>query len=624
MSDQHASSGARTEDTAAALCHTVEEVVAELHPGRGRPAVTLDSRLDRDLGLDSLGRVELAARVERRFGVTLAERAFTDAGTPRDLLRALGQASAARRPAEATAPAAEPTPEAAEGPPEQAGTLVEVLAWHTRAHAERPHVRIYGDTGEGEVISYGRLAERARAMAAGLQARGIAAGEPVALMLPTGAEYFYSFFGVLLAGAVPVPLYPPARLSHIEDHLRRQHAVLANCRTALLVTDEEVLRYAHLVKAHVETLRETLTPAALAADPGAYRAPGIGPADTAFLQYTSGSTGDPKGVVLSHANLLANIRAMGRAIDAGSHDVFVSWLPLYHDMGLIGAWLGSLYYAAPLMVMSPLAFVARPQRWLWALHRHGGTLSAAPNFGYELCLRRLTDEDLEGLDLSRWRVAFNGAEPVSPATLERFCERFAPYGFRREVVAPVYGLAEGSVGLTFPPLGRGPVIDRVQRETLMRTGHAAPTAEDDPSALTFVGCGRPLPGHEVRITDPTGLELPERQEGRIEFRGPSATSGYYRNPEATRALFDDGWLNTGDRGYIASGELYVTGRDKDIVIRAGRNIYPQELEDTVGDLDGIRKGNVAVFASPDPVSGTERLIVLAETRRRGAEAQQAL
>ena len=341
----------------------------------------------------------------------------------------------------------------------------------------------------------------------------------------------------------------------------------------------------------------------------------VHPRDLAFLQYTSGSTGDPKGVMLSHANLLANLRAMGSRITVNSDDVFVSWLPLYHDMGLIGACLGSLYYASPLTVMSPLSFLARPARWLWAIHRHRGTLSAAPNFAYELCARSIQDHEIEGLDLSSWRMSFNGAEPVSPATLERFIARFSRYGFRAEAMAPVYGLAECSVGLALQPPGRGPLIDRVQRERFVATGQAVSAAPGDTAPLLFPACGQPIPDHQIRIVDEQGRELPDRQEGRVEFKGPSATTGYYRNPEATRRLFPHGddWLDSGDRGYLAGGDIYLTGRVKDLIIRGGRNLYPYELEQAVGEIPGIRKGCVAVFASPDPATGSERLVVVAET-----------
>ena len=310
-------------------------------------------------------------------------------------------------------------------------------------------------------------------------------------------------------------------------------------------------------------------------------------------------------------------------MEAGSGDVFVSWLPLYHDMGLIGAWLGSLYFAAPVVVMSPLAFLVRPETWLWAMHRHRATLSAAPNFAFELCLRKVEDSMITGLDLSSLRMVANGSEAAVPDTLRRFTERFGRYGFRAEAMAPVYGLAENAVGLAFPPLGRRPVIDRIERKELARHGRAAQTAADVPDAVEFVACGRPLPHHQIRIVDANG-EVGERREGHLQFRGPSATSGYLDSPGKTRELFDGPWLNSGDLAYAAGGDIFITGRSKDIVIRAGRHIYPEEIEIAVGDLEGIRKGCVAVFGSTDARAGTERLVVVAETRLTEAGALTAL
>jgi 1-acyl-sn-glycerol-3-phosphate acyltransferase len=307
----------------------------------------------------------------------------------------------------------------------------------------------------------------------------------------------------------------------------------------------------------------------------------------------------------------------------------VSWLPLYHDMGLIGAWLGGLYAGAPVVIMSPLSFLSRPARWLRTIGASRGTISAAPNFGYELAARKVDDEDLDGVDLSSWRLALNGAESVSPATLRRFSARFARFGFRPQALMPVYGLAENAVGLAFPPLERGPRIERIDRDQLSRRRRAEPVTGDaggeegaDPAALEVVSCGLPLPGHEIRIVDGQGREREPRAEGEIEFRGPSATAGYYSAPDKTRALFDDGWLRTGDLGFIADGELFVTGRSKDLLIHAGRNLYPQELEDLIGDIEGIRKGCVAVFGGPG--NGTEKLIVVAETREADPARQQEL
>lgn len=604
------------------LLGVVQELVTELHPDVP-PRVSLDSALDRELGLDSMARMELLDRLEKRLALSLPEQIMAEAETPRDLLHALRSASqqSAYHPAAQIVSAPEPVEH---DHPQRAQTLPDVLAWHAQHHPDRVQVRFYSDESEGEVITYQRLWDGAKAVAAGLQWQGLPPGSAVAIMLPTGSDYLESFFGILLAGGVPVPLYPPVRRTQLENHLRRQQAILANCAALSLITLKEALPFARMLKGKLGTLKTLVTVEDLRSQGQEYVRPVIQPGDTAFLQYTSGSTGQPKGVVLSHANLLANIRALGKAVDVRGEDVIISWLPLYHDMGLIGTWLAGLYFATPVVLMSPLDFLSRPKRWLWALHRYRGTLSAAPNFAYEICLAKLTEQDLQGLDLSSWRGAFNGAEPVSAATVERFCARFSVYGFRRNALAPVYGLAECTVGLAFPPLGRAPLIDRVSRKALTETGKALPAAPDDAQALHLVACGRPLQGHEIRIVDAAGRELPERREGRLQFRGPSACSGYFNNPEETRRLFDGDWLNTGDLGYLAEGDLYLTGRSKDLIIVAGRNIHPQELEGAIGALSGVRKGNVVVFGCPDPRTGSERLVVVAETHMLDARQKERL
>jgi len=605
------------------LLEIVEGLAGELQPQRRPGGLSLDSSLERDLGLDSLGRVELLARVEKAFGARLPEEVLGSAETPRDLLAALAVAHPAAGLEEGSgflAPL-----EGGEAAPDRTRTLLEVLDWHARRHPDRRHVLFYPGDSEPEELTYGELARRARAVASGLAYLGVGPGQAVGIMLPSGLEYFVAFCGVQLSGGIPVPLYPPARKSQIEDHLRRQAGILQTAGAEVLITFPEVLSLARLLRAQLPALRWLATVADLSEGPAALIAPPpVRETDLAFLQFTSGSTGDPKGVMLTHANLLANLRAIGKGADIRPDDVVVSWLPLYHDMGLIGCWMGALYYGIPLVLMSPLSFLARPSRWLRAIQRHRGTLSAAPNFAYELCVSKIPDEEITGLDLSSWRMALNGAEPVSPDALRRFIDRFSPHGFNPGALSPVYGLAENSLAVAFPPLGRPPLIDAVEREPFQRSGRAVPVADADPGALRFVSCGLPLPDHEVRIVDEAGREVGERQEGRLEFKGPSASAGYFRNPEATAKLVRGDWRDSGDRAYLAGGEVYITGRVKDIIIRGGRNLYPQELEGAVGEVPGVRKGCVAVFGSPDPATGTERLVVMAETRERGEAALEAV
>ncbi|MBS1191529.1 MAG: hypothetical protein H6R10_3321 [Rhodocyclaceae bacterium] len=590
----------------------------ELRPGSAARRYALDDSLDRGFGLDSLARVELVRRIEQAFGVRLAEDAFATAETLRDLLGLVERAQPAEGMPASAATTALPESEAADSPPDSIPTLVEALDWHADRHGGRLAVRLYADGEAPRNLTYGDLRADALGAAAGLMAQGAVPGDRIAIMLPTSRGFLSAFYGALYAGCIPVPLYPPARMSQIEDHLRRIAGVVGNAGARLLVTVDRAKPLVPLLRAGAPDLQRVVTPGDLAGHGPAVPA-GSQASDIAFLQYTSGSTGNPKGVVLTHANLLANIRAMAAATRIDTSDIAVSWLPLYHDMGLIGAVLGSMVMGARLVLLSPLAFLSRPERWLRAIHEHRGTLSAAPNFAYELCAGKIQDADLAGLDLSSWRIAFNGAEPVAATTLERFAARFAPYGFDPRAMTPVYGLAESSVGLAFPPPGRGPRVDRIDRQALIDRGEAIP---DPAGELAVVAAGVPLPGHEIRVVDGGGRESPDRTQGRVQFRGPSATSGYYGNAAATAALFDNGWLNTGDLGYLAGGELFVTGREKDIIIRGGHNIHPQELEEAVGRLAGVRKGGVAVFPASDPGLGTEKLVVLAETLL-AAESERA-
>ncbi|PSU30545.1 AMP-binding protein [Photobacterium lutimaris] len=624
------------------LLGLVTELAIEINPDSfDSSSVYLDSTLDQDLGLDSLARAELIQRTEQQFTITLPTQTLAEIETPRDLLNAIFNAE--QHPTAIKASADKIELPSASIYPDHVETLQELLHWHVEQHGDRPHLYVYQDAVNVESISYQTLYQQAKLIASHLQDLGIGPGDTVAIMLPTCNAYFYCFFGILFSRAIPVPIYPPARPSQIEDHLVRHSKILQNAETKLLITVEQAKGLSTLLKLHVPALEHIVTTEeidSLSAESSSSEHHPTGqaqPDEIAFLQYTSGSTGVPKGVKLTHANLLANVRAMGKAVGATSDDVFVSWLPVYHDMGLIGAWFGSLYHAIPLVIMSPLNFLTQPKRWLWALHHHRGTLTAAPNFAYELCVSKIADDDLDGLDLSSVRHCWNGAEPISPTTIDAFSRRYQKYGFAPEAMNPVYGLAESSVGLTFPLNTRKPRVEWVERQTMMNTGKAV-SIETGPieygqtnninelleHSIPLIGLGHPLPGHQIRIVDSQGRELPEHQEGELEFKGPSSTSGYYRSPDKTAGLYHDEWLRTGDRGLTMEGELFLTGRIKDIIIKAGRNIYPQELESAVSQLAGVRKGCIAVFASANPKTGTEQLVVLAETKLEDAHKKQRL
>jgi fatty-acyl-CoA synthase len=634
----------------------VRHLLAELGSQGALPMLTSASLLDRDLGLGSLERVELLARLETEFGVRLPDRVAAEANTPEDLAHSIATAPGdsvedeAPSALRASVTAQKLLHEATRSGVFEAETLLDVLRYRAKHDAERAHLLITEEDAAGQersiTLTFGELYAAAQRCAAELARRGVPLGGRVSLMLPTSRAFFVSYAGILLAGAIPVPIYPPFRADRIEEYAARQAAILNNAEVCLLLTFRRAEAVAHLLEPRVRSLAAVVDAEKLleAADKAPPPAPGALPAhltgsrarrsgDIALLQYTSGSTGDPKGVVLTHANLLANMRAIGTAVQMGPGDVGVSWLPLYHDMGLIGAWLTLLHFGMPLAVMSPLAFLTRPERWLWAFHKHRGTIAAAPNFAYELCVRKIADKDIEGLDLSSWRVAMNGAEPVNPETMERFTARFARYGFRNQAHLPVYGLAESSLAVTVPSLNRAPLIDRVERETFTVKGCAVPSISPGMSSISFVSSGAALPGHEVCIMDQTGNEVPDRTEGFLWFRGPSATSGYYHNPAATQKLLPLGppaktgefaWVDSGDRAYRADGEIYVTGRVKDIIIKGGRNLYPHEVEELTARVEGIRKGCIVAFGIRDEGSGTEKLVVVAEVREREARKRAAI
>jgi acyl-CoA synthetase (AMP-forming)/AMP-acid ligase II len=477
------------------------------------------------------------------------------------------------------------------------------------AAARTEHGLVFVDAAERETrLSWAQVYGRARRTAAGLQRLGVALGERVAVLLPTSPGFMDAFFGALLAGAVPVPLYPPVRLGRLDEYHRSTARMLEVSGAVVVLTDAKVrlLLGESVAAARPRLGCHTVEEVSRAEGDVALS---VRPESLALIQFSSGSTVDPKPVALRHGHLVAQLAALEAELPLppGQPPVGVSWLPLYHDMGLIGCLLSAAYYPGSMVLIPPEVFLARPALWLRALSRHKGFVSPAPNFAYGLCLKRVKDAELEGVDLSGWRHALNGAEPVALETLRRFTERFSRWGFQPGALRPVYGLSEASLAVTFPPADRGPRGLGVDARVLAAERRVAEGSRE------VVSVGRPVPGFEVQVRDELGHEVPEGRVGRVFARGPSVMEGYFGHPEATaRALDAEGWLDTGDLGFERDGELFLTGRAKDVVIIRGANHAPQEFEECLESVEGLRTGCAVALGFTPEGEQDEALLLLAE------------
>lgn len=591
----------------------------ELQTGRSIHQVDINSHFERDLGVGSLEKVELINRIEKNFVIRFPDSVINSAKILKDISEAISQNKVAEI---SGINVVEDTFTKSEVDATSVKTLVELLHLYAKDDPKRAHIYLLDENGSETKITYQNLLEGATEVAKGLVAKGIKQGDTVAIMLPTCAEFFYAFMGTLLIGAIPVPIYPPFRLDQIEEYVKREAIILKNAETRILITFKQALFLSKMLRSFIPSLLDVLTLDSLKGFNTTLPEIQITEDTAALIQYTSGSTSTPKGVLLTHQNLITNIRAFGKGVGVTASDRVVSWLPLYHDMGLIGNWLGTLYFGIPVTIMSPLFFLNRPERWLWAIHYYRATLSGGPNFAYELCVKKIEDQSIQGLDLSSWRIAYNGAEAVYAKTLERFTKRFAAYRFKEDAIYPVYGLAESTVGLALSPLGRKYRIDRIYRDIFEKEGIATPAPESETNILEFVACGKPIENHKIRIVDDEGNVCPERHVGNIQFQGPSMMQGYYRNPDATNAILDNGWMFTGDMGYLADDEIFISGRKKDIIIKAGRNLYAAELEEITSQVNGIRKGCIVAFGVNNPKQGTEKLVIVAETMIKDPEKRK--
>jgi fatty-acyl-CoA synthase len=489
------------------------------------------------------------------------------------------------------------------------------------------------DGAEG-FLSYKHLYEQARRVAGVLLHKGFKKGDRALIVLPTSLDFLVAFFAVEMAGGVPVPSYPPAALEKTELALDRLTHVARHAGVKVCLTNRTLAPLLGPLALQVKSLELLSTVEALLelrAELPRVRSLGD---DSAFIQYTSGSTGSPKGVLLSHRNLVSNVHAIGQALKIGRDDACCSWLPLYHDMGLIGAVLFSIYWRLPLVLLSPVAFLMRPVRWLEAISRFKSTLSAAPNFAYALCAKRIRPRERAGLDLSSWRLALNGAEPVNLRSVRDFVEAFAPHGFHPSAMYPVYGLAESSLAVTFPALHeRRPgksvaaqtgeivkhlVVDRAQ----LAAGRVLPRKGEGSMALVSVG--RPLPGHEVLVVDSSGKPVKENHVGHVVVKGPSVMKGYFQAPEATAKVLRGAWLWTGDLGFFHESDFYVAGRAKDLLIVRGKNYYAEDLERIAERITEVRAGGTVAFGVYDEDKAQDLAVLVVETKLSGEKERAAL
>lgn len=495
----------------------------------------------------------------------------------------------------------------------QTTTLLDRARWLYQERAADVAVTLIDQDGD-KTVTYGEFLAQAARYAHALEAVGVKPGDLVVLVLQHGADVLYSFWGAMLLGAVPSIFSFLTEKLDPERYFASVSKLVALSQVRVVVTYDELEPALQEALAGIDTLSAILNIDQLqpGGDVEEYLARNPAqPADTAFLQHSSGSTGLQKGVMLSHRSVLNQINSYSAAIRLDDSDVVVSWLPLYHDMGLIAGFIMPLMQGIPLVLMSPFHWVRDPKIMLQAIERHQGTLCWLPNFAYNFMALRIREQDIEGLDLTSWRAVINCSEPVQAESHRVFLEKYEPYGLRPEALTTCYAMAENTFAVTQSAMDTVVTVDAIDRVKLMEQRQAVPAEGDTPS-VTMVSCGPAIPGCEVRIFDEQRQTLAERQVGEIAIRSDSMLSGYYRRPEVSAEVMFDGWCLTGDMGYVADGEVYITGRKKDLVIVSGKNIYPQDIENLLNDIEGIHAGRAVAFGVPNDRLGTEELAVVAE------------
>ncbi|MEZ4316638.1 MAG: fatty acyl-AMP ligase [Myxococcota bacterium] len=476
--------------------------------------------------------------------------------------------------------------------------------------------------GDETSYPFTRIETETAARGKALQDLGLRKGDRVGLVVIEPEDFVLNFLACLRTGIVPVPLYPPLSFGALDAYVDRTSRVLADAGARVVLVSSKLANILWSLVDTVPSLEKLVKVETLRGGTGTPKYPVIEPDDLAFLQYTSGSTADPKGVMVTHASLVANAHGivnegllLSPEVDKG-----VSWLPLYHDMGLIGFVIAPICHAIPVVFIPTLRFIKRPNVWMETIHRHRGTTSFGPNFAYALAARKARPSDLEKWDLSCLRVLGCGAEPIQADTMREFTTLFVEQcALPSNAILPAYGMAEATLAISLKTATEHFKTVVCDAETFQEAGTVAAPREDRP-ALEHVGCGVPFQGHEVVIMDDAGHVLGTEREGEICVRGPSVTPGYYNNPTATANAYRDGWLHTGDLGFLHEGQVFITGRLKDLIIVNGRNVHPQAVEWAAAEVDGVRKGNVVAFSRPGALG--EELVVVCETM--GVDDKDAL
>jgi acyl-CoA synthetase (AMP-forming)/AMP-acid ligase II len=503
-------------------------------------------------------------------------------------------------------------------------SLVEPLLERIARRPDELALTLIEDNGSEQKVSVGELNARAASIARALAGEGLEPGDIVILALRHSLDLIAGLWGVLYAGGIPsiFPYLPPE--PNVEKIGQQLRMLVSGSGAGALLTlpefrdslAEDLASLGCRVTAPQAMLRDSgrsLSDIPLRFTSGE---------EIAYLQYTSGTTGLQKGVLLSHRAILHCVQAYARALDLKDTDVVVNWLPLYHDYGLFAGLMLSLLTGIPAVLMSPFKWVRNPKSLLWAIHRHRGTLSWMPNSAYSHAVHSVRTEDLAGLDLGSLRCLGSAAEPVMRRTQQDFLERFAPFGFRETALMTGYGMAENSMAITVSPVGRRAPIDWVEARALQTERFARPATPGDPGAIPIVSCGSAVEGTDIVIADDRGRPVPERGVGEITIRTASLFSGYHRRPDLTALAFRDGWFLTGDLGYLAGGQLYVCGRKKDLIIQAGHNIHPEDIEAVTASVPGSASGQVVAFGVPDERLGTEKIVLVCDLRRRADEAEK--